>query len=96
MKVKRLINILNDYNQKVAKPKIIIFVKDRVVAEYLKKVLENQILIRKNAPADQHKEMLDPNYSVGMAMGSQGRNHLNKAYRSIKSEDSSSFSKYSS
>ena len=41
MKVKRLINILNDYNQKVAKPKIIIFVKDRVVAEYLKKVLEH-------------------------------------------------------
>jgi hypothetical protein len=37
--VGKLIDILNEYALEPRKPKVIIFVKDRIVAEYLKKIL---------------------------------------------------------
>lgn len=43
-KVKRLIQILNEESSQSKKmPKVIVFVKDRVVAEYLNKILNTSI-----------------------------------------------------
>ena len=43
-KVKRLIQILNEESSQSKKmPKVIVFVKDRVVAEYLSKILNTSI-----------------------------------------------------
>ena len=62
--------------------------KDRVVADYLNKILTKQLEIQKNLK--ETTEKTDPNllslkYRVDMAMGPQGKNLINKAYRSTKS-----------
>ena len=46
-KVEKLIEILNKFANDETKPlpKVIIFVKDRVVAEYLKKILQKHLEI---------------------------------------------------
>lgn len=63
-------------------PKVIIFVKDRVVAQYLKNILEEQVELRSKNPNQQ--DYLDSRYRVSMAMGPRGKNLVNKAFRSTK------------
>lgn len=66
-------------------PKVIIFVKDRIVAEYLKKLLQKHKELRKIYPTD--TTLLRQEYEVDMAMGPRGKNLVNKAFRSTKSND---------
>jgi hypothetical protein len=82
-KVKELIKILNEI--KDDNPKIIIFVKDRVVAEYLKRLLLKHVeLSRKGRKVDHPDELLDHFYKIDMAMGPQGKNMVNKALKFTK------------
>lgn len=60
-------------------PKVIIFVKDRVVAEYLKNLLQKHVELSKE---NDSKKLLSSVYKVDMAMGPRGKNLVNKAYRS--------------
>ena len=90
-KVKKLIEILNNYamNADKRKPKVIIFVKDRIVAEYLKKILQHQLNLHTSGDYRDNMErsnLLSPIYRVDMAMGPQGRNQINKAVRSTKTQ----------
>lgn len=94
-KVKRLISILNDASKQSSRmPKVIVFVKDRVVAEYLNKILNTNIELRKRFNSGQLKdkvdeqELLDERYVVSMAMSPKGRNLVNRAYRSTRSVQS--------
>lgn len=84
--MEKLIAILNKFAGDGKK--IIIFVKDRVVAEYLKKILQKQIEIQENlmnTTGQTDSNLLSLSYRVDMAMGPQGKNLINKAYRSTKS-----------
>ena len=81
--MRRLIHLLNKEIQDTKKvPKVIIFVKDRVVAQYLKNILELQVEKRKDDPS--REDYLDSRYRVSMAMGPRGKNLVNKAFRSTK------------
>lgn len=86
-KVKRLIQILNgEVNKKLKTvPKVIIFVKDRVVAHYLKSILEKQTQLR--SKFKHLTDLLDPLYNVSMAMGPRGKNLVNKAFKSTKQNE---------
>ena len=47
-KVQKIISILNEYKaQKNKTPKVIIFVKDRVVADYLNRIFQRHLEIQK-------------------------------------------------
>jgi hypothetical protein len=84
--VKRLITILNKEivnGAKLIVPKVIIFVKDRIVAQYLKNILQKQTEIRGTSEPNNNK-LLSHHYKVDMAMGPRGKNLLNKAYKSTK------------
>lgn len=63
---------------------MIIFVKDRVVAQYLRNILEKQIEHRSRPEHRDNTNLLDPAYRVAMAMGPRGKNLVNKAFRSTK------------
>ena len=85
-----MIELLNKYamDQK-RKPKVIIFVKDRIVAEYLKKILQQQLNLNSSGEYKDHylsSSLLSTVYKVDMAMGPQGRNQINKAVRSTKTQ----------
>lgn len=95
-KVKRLIRILNEESRQSSRmPKVIVFVKDRVVAEYLNKILNTNIELRRRYAAHQLKnkvdeqELLDERYVVSVAMSPKGKNLVNRAYRSTRSVQSS-------
>jgi hypothetical protein len=88
-KVQKLINILHDsYEQREGvngtnNLKTIIFVKDRSVAVYLKKILSGEI--RDIDPKSKFKAYLDKNkFRVDFAMGPKSKNLVNKAYKSTK------------
>ena len=54
-KVKKLIELLNKYAMDhKRKPKVIIFVKDRIVAEYLKKILQQQLNLNSSGEYKDH------------------------------------------
>ena len=78
--MQKLIQILNEQVKGGKKvPKVIIFVKDRVVAEYLKNLLQKHVELSKE---NDSKKLLSSVYKVDMAMGPRGKNLVNKAYRS--------------
>lgn len=85
-KVKRLVDILNQRIVDDQPPKVIIFVKDRVVAKYLQKILKRHLELREEGYVD--GELLSQLYKVDVAMGPQGKNLVNKAYRSTKGSSS--------
>jgi len=50
-KVQKIISILNEYKaQKNKTPKVIIFVKDRVVADYLNRIFQRHLEIQQENP----------------------------------------------
>ena len=50
-KVQKIISILNEYKAKENKtPKVIIFVKDRVVADYLNRIFQRHLEIQQENP----------------------------------------------
>lgn len=84
-----ILNQESELNQRM--PKVIVFVKDRVVAQYLNKILNTSIELRKLLMAGQMGKVLDPTeqlderYVVSVAMSPKGKNLVNKAYRSTRS-----------
>ena len=86
MKVKELVKLLNkEVAAKGKPPKVIIFVKDRIIAFYLKRILEQQSTMRREQPEFfNNGDLLDPRYHVEMAMGPKGKNLVNRAYKSTK------------
>jgi len=91
-KVKRLVQILNQRIVAEQPPKVIIFVKDRVVAKYLQKILKSHVELRgaqrEKGASFIDDELLSQLYKVDVAMGPQGKNLVNKAYRSTKGSSS--------
>lgn len=91
-KVKRLVHILNQRIVDDQPPKVIIFVKDRVVAKYLQKILKRHVELRgrqgEKGESSVDDELLSQLYKVDVAMGPQGKNLVNKAYRSTKGSSS--------
>ena len=84
-KIRKLIAILNkeaEEKKQSELPKVIIFVKDRVVAHYLQKILVQMTEYQKENGLN--AEYLDPKYIVAVAMSPKGKNLLNKAYSSFK------------
>lgn len=67
-------------------PKTIIFVKDRSVAVYLKKILNGSSEIREqDRKYFEAEELLDTKkFRIGFAMGPKSKNLVNKAYKSTK------------
>lgn len=70
--------------QRKVHPKVIIFVKDRVVAEYLHKILKS--MLDKSRLKENHSNhlLLESGYQVAVAMSPKGKNLLNRAYNSLK------------
>lgn len=60
--------------------------KDRVIAQYLKAILQEQVKLRKESQPN-NANLLDARYAVDMAMGPRGKNLVNKAYKSTKPAD---------
>lgn len=92
-KVGKLVEILNkEWKMSTNKsPKVIIFVKDRIIAFYLKKILVEQASLRKENPEFMSdSRLLHKGYVVEMAMGPKGKNMINKAYKSTKPTGASS------
>lgn len=85
-KVMELVSLLNkEMELNKQPPKVIIFVKDRIIAFYLKKILEEQSNLRKeNRHHFDDKKLLHAKYHVEMAMGPRGKNLVNRAYKSTK------------
>ena len=88
-KVLQLIDILKESyktfkKQNGCEPKTIIFVKDRSVAVYLKKILngefrkeDNKYFVKSN--------LIDTNkFRIGFAMGPNSKNLVNRAFKSTK------------
>ena len=65
-------------------PKVIIFVKDRVVATYLHKILSSMVEMAKLPENENNSRLLFQGYCVAVAMSPKGKNLLNKAYSSFK------------
>ena len=88
-KVKKLVTILNSQTEKSVLPKVIIFVKDRVVAHYLQRIL-NEMTERSKEPENaENSGLLYHGYTVAVAMSPKGKNLLNKAYSSFRTKNSS-------
>ena len=84
-KVKKLIQILHQASvNKGPLPKVIIFVKDRVVAAYLHKILVGMGEAAKLPHNENNSKLLFQGYVVAVAMSPKGKNLLNKAYSSFK------------
>lgn len=78
-KVSQLISILSSEYDLNPRLKAIIFVKDRSVATYLKKILDYELA---RAGGD-----LMTKLRCNFAIGFQGKSLTNKAYRSTKTDD---------
>jgi hypothetical protein len=78
-KVSQLISILSSEYDVNPRLKAIIFVKDRSVATYLKKILDYELA---RAGGD-----LASKLRCNFAIGFQGKSLTNKAYRSTKTDD---------
>ena len=86
-KIKKLVRLLNEKameGDRKRHPKVIIFVKDRVVAEYLHKILKAMLEKSKKPENYKNHQLLEKGYYVAVAMSPKGKNLLNRAYNSLK------------
>lgn len=81
--------ILNSKTEHLPLPKVIIFVKDRVVAHYLQRILNEMTEQSKRPENAANSELLYHGYTVAVAMSPKGKNLLNKAYSSFRTKNSS-------
>ena len=85
-KIKVLIEMLNNSHQAKTDVKTIIFVKDRSVAVYLKRLLSGND--KKSGDSSfLGQGLLDPEkFKVDYAMGCKSKSIVNKAYKSLNTE----------